>query len=129
MVSQNIQTIQYAETMVEGYSAPKSLEHHKAEANHLFTYGLYVFLLICIPLAVQAVFNGVNTQKDYVLQGLRTQVTTMAKENDVMKLEVSKLEAPVRIQQIAETKLHMHLPERTIYGEADPVIPEKNKGR
>lgn len=129
MVSQNIQTIQYAETMPEEYSSSPAFEKNRTFANPLCKLGLQVFLLISIPFILLAFFNGINTQKDYALQSLRSQVTTMAKENDVMKLEVSKLEAPVRIQQIAETKLHMHLPERTIYGEADPVIPEKNKGR
>ena len=44
------------------------------------------------------------------MQRIRSEVMTMAKENAVDKLEVSRLEAPVRIQQIAEQKLKMSLP-------------------
>lgn len=129
MVSQNIQTIQYAESMPEEVVASRDFERNRVFANRFFHFCVWVVVLILCPVFLLAVLNGMNVQKEYELQGIRSQVIALSKENDVMKLEVSKLEAPVRIQQIAETKLKMSLPERTIYGEADPVIPDRNKGR
>lgn len=129
MVSQNIQTIQYAESMPEEVIDSRAFERNQVFANRFFHFCVWVVGLILVPVFLLAVFNGMNVQKEYELQGIRSQVITLSKENDVMKLEVSKLEAPVRIQQIAETQLKMSLPERTIYGEADPVIPDRNKGR
>lgn len=73
--------------------------------------------------------SGINIQEEYRMQRIRSEVMTMAKENAVDKLEVSRLEAPVRIQQIAEQKLKMSLPVRAVYGSADPAKPHPKKGR
>ena len=45
----------------------------------------------------------------------------MTNSNAVLKLEVSKLEAPVRIQKIAELNLGMRLPAHALYGHEDGV--------
>ena len=51
----------------------------------------------------------------------KKQVMEMTKSNAVLKLEVSKLEAPVRIQKIAELNLGMRLPAHALYGHEDGV--------
>ncbi|MDY4877451.1 MAG: cell division protein FtsL, partial [Dialister sp.] len=86
-------------------------------------------LMILFPVMLLVFLSGINIQEEYRMQRIRSEVMTMAKENAVDKLEVSRLEAPVRIQQIAEQKLKMSLPVRVVYGSADPAKPHPNKGR
>ena len=50
------------------------------------------------------------------MQQVRAEVMSLEKENSVLKLEVPRLNAPVRIQKLAETKLGMRLPVRNVYG-------------
>lgn len=85
--------------------------------------------MILFPVMLLVFLSGINIQEEYRMQRIRSEVMTMAKENAVDKLEVSRLEAPVRIQQIAEQKLKMSLPVRTVYGSADPAKPHPNKER
>ena len=131
MVSQNIQTMNYVTSVPEQMTVSSSCETDRdaALSGRIFHQVICAIALILAPVFLLVLFNGINVQKEYAMQSLRSEVMTMAKENDVMRLEVSKLEAPVRIQHIAEKELHMSLPLRVIHGEADPVVPAANKGR
>ena len=50
------------------------------------------------------------------MQVLRSEVISIAKENATLQLDVAKLEAPARIQNIAETQLGMQVATSAIYG-------------
>ena len=126
MVSQNIQTMNYVTSIPEHMTVSSSYEVDRdaALSGRIFHQVLWAIALILAPVFLLVLFNGINVQKEYAMQNLRSEVMTMAKENDVMRLE-----APVRIQQIAEKELQMSLPLRVIHGEADPAVPAANKGR
>lgn len=72
--------------------------------------------MILMPFLASTILNGVNVQAEYHMQQVRAEVMNLEKENSVLKLEVSRLNAPVRIQKLAETKLGMRLPVRNVYG-------------
>ena len=61
-------------------------------------------------------FSGMNAQQEYKMQVLRSEVISIAKENATLQLDVAKLEAPARIQNIAETQLGMQVATSAIYG-------------
>ena len=121
---QEVQVMDYMPSMPESVAAPHRIEREKSDSSYFFhdiILGTLVMLLVFL--------SGINIQEEYRMQRIRSEVMTMAKENAVDKLEVSRLEAPVRIQQIAEQKLKMSLPVRAVYGSADPAKPHPNKGR
>ena len=130
MVSQNVQTMNYVASIPEHMTVSSYATDRDATlSGQIFRHVIWAIALILMPVFLLVLSNGINVQKEYAMQNLRSEVMTMAKENDVMRLEVSKLDAPVRVQQIAEKELHMSLPLRVIHGEADPAVPAENKGR
>lgn len=75
--------------------------------------------IICIPVVACYAFNGMNVQAEHTMQSVQQEVALLKQENSVMKLELAKLEAPARIQQVAETKLGMKVATSAIYGSGD----------
>ncbi len=128
MMSQNVQTMNYAVSMPT-MTASHPIERDTISSSKVFYHVFWALFLLLIPVCMEVMCNGINIQKEYDIQTIRRDVMTMQRDNDLLKLQVSKLDAPIRIQQIAEKELKMTLPLRTIYGEADPSIPVKNKGR
>ncbi len=128
MISQNAQMGSYVPSIARPQVATRHIRE-ESSARSPFRDVLSVIVMILVPVFLIGLANSMNVQAEYRVQGIRRQVMTMAKENAVMKLEVSRLEAPVRVQQIAEAKLGMALPLRAVYGGADPVVPDRNKGR
>mgnify|MGYP007099973372 CR=1 FL=1 len=125
---QDVQVMGYMPSMPESV-APRRIEHEKSDSSYFFHDVILGMLMILLPVMLLVFLNGINIQEEYRMQRIRSEVMTMAKENAVDKLEVSRLEAPVRIQQIAEQKLKMSLPVRAVYGSADPAKPHPNQGR
>lgn len=125
---QDVQVMGYMPSMPENV-APRRIEREKSDSSYFFNDVILGMLMILLPVMLLVFLNGINIQEEYRMQRIRSEVMTMAKENAVDKLEVSRLEAPVRIQQIAEQKLKMSLPVRAVYGSADPAKPHPNKGR
>ena len=125
---QDVQVMGYMPSMPESV-APRRIEHEKSDSSYFFHDVIFGMLMILLPVMLLVFLNGINIQEEYRMQRIRSEVMTMAKENAVDKLEVSRLEAPVRIQQIAEQKLKMSLPVRAVYGSADPAKPHPNQGR
>ena len=125
---QDVQVMGYMPSMPESV-APRRIEHEKSDSSYFFHDFILGMLMILLPVMLLVFLNGINIQEEYRMQRIRSEVMTMAKENAVDKLEVSRLEAPVRIQQIAEQKLKMSLPVRAVYGSADPAKPHPNQGR
>ena len=129
MISQNADAIGYISSIPEREAASPRVLREGVASGAVFRNVIWVIGMILFPVALAVLLSGANAEEEYRMQGIRHEVMTMAKENAVMKLEVSRLEAPVRVQQIAETKLGMSLPLRAVYGGADPVVPDENRGR
>lgn len=126
---QEVQVMDYIPSMPESVAAPRRIERERFDSSYFFHDVILGTLMILFPVMLLVFLSGINIQEEYRMQRIRSEVMTMAKENAVDKLEVSRLEAPVRIQQIAEQRLKMSLPVRAVYGSADPVKPHPNKGR
>lgn len=126
---QEVQVMDYMPSMPESVAASRRIERERSDSSYFFYDVILGTLMILFPVMLLVFLSGINIQEEYRMQRIRSEVMTMAKENAVDKLEVSRLEAPVRIQQIAEQKLKMSLPVRAVYGSADPVKPHPNKGR
>lgn len=126
---QDVQVMGYMPSMPGSVAAPRRIERERSDSSFFFHDIILGMLMILFPVMLLVFLSGINIQEEYRMQRIRSEVMTMAKENAVDKLEVSRLEAPVRIQQIAEQKLKMSLPVRTVYGSADPAKPHPNKGR
>ena len=75
--------------------------------------------MLIMPVVLMLFLQGINAQEEHVMLESRSAVMEMTKSNAVLKLEVSKLEAPVRIQKIAELNLGMRLPAHALYGHED----------
>ena len=84
--------------------------------------------LLFIPVLALYFFSGMNAQQEYKMQVLRSEVISIAKENATLQLDVAKLEAPARIQNIAETQLGMQVATSAIYGRME-TEGEKQKIR
>lgn len=126
---QEVQVMDYMPSMPGSVAAPRRIERERSDSFYFFHDIILGALMILLPVMLLVFLSGINIQEEYRMQRIRSEVMTMAKENAVDKLEVSRLEAPVRIQQIAEQKLKMSLPARAVYGSADPGKPHPNKGR
>ncbi len=129
MISQNAETISYMPSIPERATASSQVLQEGAISHALWRDAVCTLVLILTYVVLMVFMNSINVQEEFRIQGIRREVMTMAKENDVMKLEVSRLEAPVRVQQIAESKLGMSLPLGAVYGGKDPVVPDQNRGR
>ena len=53
------------------------------------------------------------------MQLVRSEVMALSRTNATTRMEVAQLEAPARIQKIAETKLGMKVATNAIYGGRD----------
>ena len=126
---QEVQVMDYMPSMPESVAASRRIGRERSDSSYFFHDIILGTLMILFPVMLLVFLRGLNIQEEYRMQRIRSEVMTMAKENAVDKLEVSRLEAPVRIQQIAEQKLKMSLPVRAVYGSADPAKPHPNKGR
>lgn len=116
MVSQNVQMMDYVGSMPRGIAIPREREREESSHGSLFHNVILGIIMILMPFLVSTILNGINVQAEYHMQQVRAEVMSLEKENSVLKLEVSRLNAPVRIQKLAETKLGMRLPVRNVYG-------------
>ena len=104
MLYQNAQMVRFGYTAAADYSVSDAGIGRSSERDTLFS------------LQIKRVFYAA-----LMLIESRSAVMEMTKSNAVLKLEVSKLEAPVRIQKIAELNLGMRLPAHALYGHEDGV--------
>lgn len=116
MVSQNVQMMDYVGSMPREIAILREREREESSHGSLFHNVILGIVMILMPFLVSTILNGINVQAEYHMQQVRAEVMSLEKENSVLKLEVSRLNAPVRIQKLAETKLGMRLPVRNVYG-------------
>lgn len=117
MITQTLQNVNYMNSMPADIAIPQREETESTRG--IFHNVILGILMILMPFMISTFLNSINVQSEYNMQRIRSEVMTLEKQNVVMKLEVTKLGAPVRIQKIAETKLGMNLPVRNIYGSSD----------
>lgn len=116
MISQNVQMMDYMASMPQDIAVPRQREREESSSRSLFHNVILGIIMILMPFLASTILNGVNVQAEYHMQQVRAEVMNLEKENSVLKLEVSRLNAPVRIQKLAEAKLGMRLPVRNVYG-------------
>ena len=116
MISQNVQMMDYMASMPQDIAVPRQREREESSSRSLFHNVILGIIMILMPFLASTILNGVNVQAEYHMQQVRAEVMNLEKENSVLKLEVSRLNAPVRIQKLAETKLGMRLPVPNVYG-------------
>ena len=117
MITQTLQSVDYINSMPTDIVISGKKDYESTRG--IFHNVILGILMILMPFMISTFLNCVNVQSEYNMQRIRAEVMTLEKQNVVMKLEVTKLSAPVRIQKIAETKLGMNLPVRNIYGSSD----------
>mgnify|MGYP003186140995 FL=1 len=110
MTSQNVNMMNYISENVAVAGQSDVIERRNF-------YQVFISLsLLFIPVLALYFFSGMNAQQEYKMQVLRSEVISIAKENATLQLDVAKLEAPARIQNIAETQLGMQVATSAIYG-------------
>ena len=129
MLSQDVEMLNYSHTISNTYAEAGREIAVPAAKPYIWSNLLsnMRFLLVTI-LAVLGVFYALNAylvQQSYEMQRLRSDIIALEKSNEVMRLEVAKLESPLRIQHIAETRLGMHVPKHAIYGSHDTAVDVK----
>lgn len=119
MIPQNGQMVNYLSSMSSGMTIPQEIEHKRKLTGGIFHDAVLGISMILLPFLVGTFLNSINVQAEYNIQQIRAEVMEMEKGNSILKLEVARLDAPVRIQKIAETKLGMKFPVRNVYGASD----------
>lgn len=113
MLYQNAQMVRFGYTAAADYSVSDAGIGRSSERDTLFSLQIkrvfYAALMMIMPVVLMLFLQGINAQEEHVMLESRSAVMEMTKSNAVLKLEVSKLEAPVRIQKIAELNLGMRL--------------------
>lgn len=115
MLSQNVEMLNYMNVPESVVISERSIPHGRN-----FFYKVVTSLMIAlVPLLTIYICSCMNAQQEYKMQNLRAEVISLTQENATYKLEVAKLEAPARIQKIAETKLGMQVSSSAIYGRGE----------
>lgn len=79
------------------------------------------FLLV-IAITAYAVMSAVNTKIGYTVVDMQKEVVQLSKQNDELRLNVAELKSPTRIQQIAQDKLGMVLPDAFVYNSKGTTV-------
>lgn len=82
--------------------------------------GLGVILVVAIT--AYAVTSAVNTKIGYTVVDMQKEVVQLSKQNDELRLNVAELKSPTRIQQIAQDKLGMVLPDAFVYNSKGTTV-------
>lgn len=77
----------------------------------LRTKCLATVLLIALIAIVATVRSESIVRKGYDLVQMRSQVLSLQRENEVLRLDIAKLKSPQRIQSIATNELGMVMPQ------------------
>jgi cell division protein FtsL len=127
MVSQEY-TAQFSyAARADAAAAGRHLEHARARVYvSTFRQALGIVAMALFVVGVLYFLNGAMIQAEYEMSSLRTDIITLERENEVSRMEVAKLEAPARIEKIAETQLGMTLPEEAVYGKSDNQVSEES---
>lgn len=119
MINKKIQMAGNTGQTVGTVSASDHLERVRFISGSLGNDLIRGLILFFICVVAVGWFKTINVQKEYAIQELRTEVISLTRENEVSRLEIARLDSPVCIQKIAETKLGMSVPTVAVYGRND----------
>lgn len=83
----------------------------------LLLVGLLCAVAFCL-VSAQSVKAGAG----YQLVDMQREVVQLSRDNDELNLEVAELKSPTRIQQIAQDKLGMVLPDAFVYNSKGTTV-------
>lgn len=108
MLSRKAGYIRYAE---HGQAVP-------ADRNFtgLIMRTLAVVGLVCFFLLTYIALSAAKTDYSYALMNEKRQVQALQRENDTLRVDIAKLEAPERIYTVATKQLGMVEPAYVLYG-------------
>lgn len=105
------------------YLAKKNLQKQQnREANLIARRAILVGITFAVFAFIMVVRSGNLTMRGIELVNLRQQEATLISKNDLLSLEVSKLNAPERINKIAINVLGMTIAKHNLY-----ITKENNK--
>ena len=71
--------------------------------------------IVIVSIIASIIFHGLIQAESYKVVDAQQQVVQLNKENDVLKVQVTALKSPTRIQKIAQENLGMVLPSDFVY--------------
>lgn len=81
-----------------------------------------LFLVLVIAITAFSAIKAVNTKIGYDVVDMQKEVVQLSKQNDELRLNVAELNSPTRIQQIAQDKLGMVLPDAFVYNSKGTTV-------
>lgn len=83
-----------------------------------------LMLLVIAGIMVAAILGGhvVKAGAGYELVSMQREMVQLTRDNEELSLEVAELKSPTRIQQIAQDKLGMVLPDAFVYNSKGTTV-------
>lgn len=83
-----------------------------------------LMLLVIAGIMVAAILGGrvVKAGAGYELVSMQREMVRLTRDNEELSLEVAELKSPTRIQQIAQDKLGMVLPDAFVYNSKGTTV-------
>ena len=124
MLSRKAGYIRYAEQRQEAVPADRNF-------TGLIMRTLSVVGLICFFLLTYIALSAAKTDYSYALMNEKRQVQALQRENENLRVDIAKLEAPERIYTVATKQLGMVAPTYVLYGgqSSDPPKEAAHTGR
>lgn len=99
-------------------SIPMSQQAARREMTRSMRLILIPVLILAFFLIVSMVLTSAASKYSYSLMEEKRQVQQLQRENEELRVEISKLETPERIYTLATKQLGMVAPARILYGPA-----------
>lgn len=103
------------------YEASRTAGHHAGTDEKKFTRLLIqtisILLLVCFFLLTYIALSAVKTNFSYALMQKKLHAQQLQRENDMLRVDIAKLETPERIYTSAQ-KLGMTVPVKVLYGQS-----------
>lgn len=105
-------------------ASPKPKIVRKAD-KRLRVKCLMLVIVVAVMAAVTTMQSAAIIQAGYDLVKVKSQVAKIEKENELLRLDISKLKSPQRIEEFATKNLGMVVPRNAYY--ATTVTPDPNQ--
>lgn len=104
-----------------GRPGPRPVPPSVPRRGRMRVTGVVAAVLVLVLMVGLVAFHAVIVQRQLALDALNEQVAEAARDNELLRLEVARLEAPGRIVAEATGRLGLVEPERVVY--LVPVSP------
>ncbi len=102
-----------------GYRGDRSVSvpagGEKQRFNRLIAQSVSIIFLIAFFLIVYVALSATRTHYGYSLMQEKRQVQQLQRDNEILRVEIAKLESPERIYRTATTDLGMVTPATILY--------------